>query len=208
MGLTAENLVGYLRAEFAKASGLRLWLFWLQLAAAVPAALAVLIPDRYRDALYWLAAAGAVLLLVWWLVNGRYSRIRNAAEAARRGALLLGGLNEPLSPGEVQALQERFTVNTVEAQKYEKADYYATRLPPGPPRLGEMLEESSFYSEKLQRISAGVMLGDLVFFAAIFVLITFGVMPYVGHDTGQMIVRTSARFTTTSARPLSAGRLS
>jgi hypothetical protein len=194
MGLTAENLVGYLRAEFAKASGLRLWLFWFQLAAVVPAAVAVLIPDRYSDALYWLATAGAILLLVWWLMNGRYGRIRGAAQAARRGALLLGGLNEPLSPGEIQALQERFTVNTVEAQKYEKADYYATRLPPGPPRLGEMLEESAFYSEQLQRISAGVMLYVLVFFAAIFVFIAFGVMPYVGHDIGQMIVRTFLAF--------------
>src|SRR5438477_11969902 len=100
MSLTSTNLVGYLRAEFAKASRLRVWLFFLQLAAAVPAAVAVLIPDDRHDALYWLAAAGAVLLLVWWLVNGRYTHIRNAAQAARRGALLLGGLNVPLSAGE------------------------------------------------------------------------------------------------------------
>jgi hypothetical protein len=189
MALTSANLVGYLRAEFAKASCLRVWLFCLQLLAAVPAAVAVLIPDHYSDALYWLAAAGAVLLLVWWLVNGRYMRIRNAAQAARRGALLLGGLNEALSPGEIQGLRERFTVSAAEAQKCEKADFYATRLSPGPPRLGEMLEESAFYSEHLQRISAFVMLGVLVFFAIVFFLITFGITPYVGHDTGQAIVR-------------------
>jgi hypothetical protein len=189
MSLTSANLVGYLRAEFAKASCLRVWLFCLQLAAAVPAAVAVLIPDHYGDALYWLAAAGAALLLVWWLVNGRYTRIRNAAQAARRGALLLGGLNEPLSPGEVQALRERLTVNSAEAQRCEKADYYATTLPPGPPRLGEMLEASAFYSEHLQRISAGVMLGVLVLFAVLFVILTFGVTPYIGRDISQMIVR-------------------
>ena len=91
MALTSANLVGYLRAEFKKASRLRVGLFFLQLAAAVPAAIAVLIPDHYGDVLYWLALAGAVLLLVWWFVNGRYTRIRNAAQAARRGALLLGG---------------------------------------------------------------------------------------------------------------------
>jgi hypothetical protein len=130
-----------------------------------------------------------VLLLVWWLINGWYSRIRNAAQAARRGALLLGGLNERLSPAEVQALQERFTVNAAEARNCEKGDYYATRLPPGPSRLGEMLEESAFYSEYLQRISAGVMLSVLVLFAVIFVIITFSVTPYVGRDSGQMIVR-------------------
>jgi hypothetical protein len=52
-----------------------------------------------------------------------------------------------------------------------------------------MLEESAFYSEKLQRISAYVMLGVLVLFAIVFIAILFGVTPYVGHDTGQAIVR-------------------
>jgi hypothetical protein len=52
---------------------------------------------------------------------------------------LLGGLNEPLSPGEIQALHERFTVSVADAKKCEMADYYATTLPPGPARLGEML---------------------------------------------------------------------
>lgn len=189
MSITSANLIGYLRAEFAKASGLRVWLFFLQLAAALPAAIAVLIPDHYGDALYWLAVAGAILLIVWWFVNGRYTRIRNAAQAARRGALLLGSLNEALSPGEVQALRERFTVNAAEAQKWEKDDYYATKLRPGPARLGEMLEESAFYSEHLQRISAFVMLGVLVFFAILFFIIIFGITPYVGRDTGQAIVR-------------------
>ena len=176
-------------ASNSRASRLRVWLFFLQLATAVPAAVAVLIPDHYGDALYWLAVAGAVLLLVWWFVNGRYTRIRNAAQTARRGALLLGGLNEPLSPGEVQALRERFTVSAAEAQKCEKVDYYATTLPPGPARLGEMLEGSAFYSEHLQRISTNVMLAVLVVFAVIFVIIAFGVTPYVGRDTGQTIVR-------------------
>jgi hypothetical protein len=121
MSLTSDNLVGYLLAEFGKASRLRVTLFFLQLAAAVPAAVAVLIPDHYSDALYWLAGAGAVLLIAWWFVNGRYRRIENAAQAARRGALLLGGLNEPLSPSEIQALRERFTVSAAEAKKCEMA---------------------------------------------------------------------------------------
>src|SRR5436853_4577913 len=101
----------------------------LQLAAAVPAAIAVIIPDHYADVLYWLAVISAILLMLWWIVNGRYTRARNGAQGARRGALLLGGLNEQLSPGEVQALRERFTVSAAEAQKFERADYYATTLP-------------------------------------------------------------------------------
>jgi hypothetical protein len=57
MSPTSANLVGYLRAEFSKASRLRVWLFILQLAAAVPAAVAVVIPDNDGDALYWLAVS-------------------------------------------------------------------------------------------------------------------------------------------------------
>lgn len=189
MGLTSANLVGYLRAEFKKASLLRVWLFFLQLAAALPAAIAVLVPDSYGNAIYWLAGLGAILLIGWWFLNGRYARIRNAAQSARRGALLLGGLNEALSPGEIEALRERFTVNAAEAAAEEKADYYATTLPAGPARLGEMLEESAFYSEQLQRISATVMLVLLASFAVLFVVIMFGITPYVGHDTAQALMR-------------------
>lgn len=189
MPVTSANLVGYLRAEFAKASRLRVGLFFLQLAAAIPAAVAVLISDYHNELLYWLAFIGAVLVIAWWFLNGHYARVRKAAQAARRAALLLGGLNESLSPGEVQALRDCFTVSAAEAQKFEKEDYYATKLPPGPARLGEMLEESAFYSEHLQRISANVTRGVLVIFAVIFVIIGFGVTPYVGHDTGQTIVR-------------------
>jgi hypothetical protein len=189
MPLTSANLVGYLRAEFAKASRLRVWLFILQLAAAIPAAISVLIPDRWDQALYGLAIAGAVLLIVWWFVDARYAKIRNAAQAARRGALLLDGIDEPFSPSEIDALRERFTVNGADARTFEQADYYATQLPPGPSRLGEILEESAFYSEHLQRISARVMLGVLVFFLIVSFVITFGVTPYVSRDTGEAIVR-------------------
>ncbi|QUS38847.1 hypothetical protein RPMA_08395 [Tardiphaga alba] len=189
MSLSSANLVGYLRAEFAKSATYRLWLFILQLAAAVPAAVAVLIPDHHSDALYCLAFLGTALIVVWWFVNARYTRIRGAGQAALRGALLLGGLNTSLSPSEAHALRERFTVSPSEAAKCEKSDYYATKLPPGPARLGEMLEESAFYSERLQRMSALVMLIILVGFAVICAAIAFGVTPYVGRDTGQAIVR-------------------
>jgi hypothetical protein len=189
MSLTSANLVGFLRAEFSKAAKYRLWLFVLQLAAATPAAIAVLIPDHYGDALYWLAFLGIVLLILWWFVNARYTRIRGAGQAALRGALLLGGLNESLSPHEAQARHERFTVTPTEAAACETPDYYATKLTPGPERLGEMLEESAFYSEHLQQTSATVMLFVLVAFAIISALIAFGVTPYVGRDTGQSIVR-------------------
>jgi hypothetical protein len=194
MALTSANLVGYLRAEFARASKLRIWLFFVQLAAAIPPAVSVLVPDHQKVALYWLAIIAAGLLVAWWVLNGFYVRIGAAAQAARRGALLLGGLNEPLSPSEIQSLRERLTVTAQQAAKCEKADYYATTLPPGAARLGEMLEESALYSEHLQRWSARIMLGVLSIFGVAFFIIAFAVTPFVQNDTTYLVIRAFMAF--------------
>jgi len=82
----------------------------------------------------------------------------------RAAGELLGGLNQPLSASEIQSLRERFTVSAEEAAKCENSDYYATKLPPGPGRLAEMIEESALYSEHLQRISARAMLFVMMVF--------------------------------------------
>lgn len=189
MPLTPSNLVGYQRSEFKKAAQLRVWLFFLQLAAAIPAAVSVLIPDTYQNLLYWLAVSAAAFLLLWWFLNKRYSAVRNAAQAARRAAIFLGAYDYELSPSEVQSLRERFTVTETTARKAEKDDYFASNLRPGVSRLGEMLEESAFYSEHLQKISAHTMLAILGLFAFALIVITLGFYPYVERDTAVSSVR-------------------
>jgi hypothetical protein len=89
----------------------------------------------------------------------------------------------------MQRLRERFTVAPATAEASEKADYYATRLPDGPARLAEMLEESALYSEHLQRISARVMLGILLLFGAIFVVVALAITPFVGRDVSYIVLR-------------------
>lgn len=194
MSLTSANLVGYLRAEFQKANQWRIVLFFLQFLVAVPVAVSVLVPDNNRVVLYWLAIVSSLLLIVWWLLNRTYARCRSAAHAARRAALLLGGLDTPLSANQIQSLRERFTVNEVEAKVSEKADYYATQLPAGPKRLAEMLEESALYSEQLQRISANVMLLILVLFLMCFLVVGFGITPYIERETFYTTVRVFLAF--------------
>jgi hypothetical protein len=189
MALTSADLVGYLRAEFDKSSKLRVALLFLQLAVAVPAAVSVVIPDNYHGTLYTLAILGALLLGLWWVVNGSYGKSRSAAQAARRAALLTGGLAEPLSPTEISILRERFTVSTKKAKESEKGDYYASHLPAGPGRLAEMLEESALYSEHLQRISSYVMLGVLSFFLAIFFVIALATTPFIERDASFLVLR-------------------
>ncbi|QCK85897.1 hypothetical protein E8L99_09045 [Phreatobacter aquaticus] len=189
MTLTSENLVGYLRAEFDKSGRIRVRLFFVQLLAAVPAAVSVVIPDHEKVVLYLLAIAAAVLLVAWWTLNEFYVTARSAAQAARRGALLLGGLDQPLSPSEIQSLRERFTVTSERARECENPDYYATKETHGPARLAEMIEESALFSEFLQRKSAHVMLGIVLFFGALFLIIALVSIPTMERDTGMVIAR-------------------
>lgn len=189
MSLTSDNLVGYMRAEFRKSAKLRLWLFGLQLAAALPAALSVVIPDAETGLLYVLALVAGCLYGTWCLVNYFYIRARSAANAARRGALLLGGLQDPLSTSEIQSLRGRFTVTAKQAQDSEDPNYYATTESPGQRRLAEMLEESAIYSQELHRLSAFVMFGILVLFIATALLIAFAAAPYVTRDTAITMAR-------------------
>jgi hypothetical protein len=189
MTITSDNLVGYLRAEFYKSGWLRVWLFFIQLAAAVPAAVSVVIPDTHPILLYGLAILSVMLILAWWFMDKFYSSAKTAGHAALRATLLLGGLDEELSPSEVESLRERFTVTSSRAQASEKQDYYATNAPPGAVRLGEMIEESALYSELLQRRSADVMFGVLVVFAAVVVVIALVSVPTVGRDTGMLVAR-------------------
>ena len=189
MSLTSENLVGYMRAEFNKAALLRKWLFGLQLAAALPAAISVVVPDTEKVLIYGLAVIGGVLLIAWCIVNYFYGNVRSAANAARRGALLLGGLDQTLSTSEIQSLRGRFTVESDEAKSCEDPRYYATNEPLGASRLAEMLEESAIYSGELHRISAIVMFSILVGFCVIALAIALGTTPYATRDTAFVMVR-------------------
>ena len=189
MSLTAEKLVGYLRAEYAKSGRLRVWLFFVQLAVALPGAISVIVPDDHKITLYALAIVGVALLVAWWVLNDRYVRARSAAQGARRASVLIGGLGQGLSVSEIQSLRKRFTVKETEAEKGEKADYYATKLPPGAPRLAEMLEEFALYTEALQRISAKAMLVVLGFFILVFVGLTLAVTPFVDRDSFYVAMR-------------------
>jgi len=165
MSLTPQSLVGYQLAEFDKSSRLRVWLFTLQLLIAVPAALSVVIVDETW--LYILAIAGAVLLVIWWVVSVLYDKSREAAQTARRASLLSGAFSGTFSAYELSELRQRFTVTEAQAKAKENPDYYATQKTPGAHRLAEMLEESAFFTSELQDFSAKVMGGILIGFVVI-----------------------------------------
>ncbi len=155
----------------------------------MPAAISVVVPDTEKVLIYGLALVGGVLLTAWCIVNYFYGKVRSAANAARRGALLLGGLDQPFSTSQIQSLRGRFTVESDDAERCEDPHYYATNEPPGASRLAEMLEESAIYSEELHRISAIVMFSILIGFCVIALAIALGTTPYATRDAAFVMVR-------------------
>jgi len=181
MSITADDLVGYQRAEFAKASNWRLILLVVQFLAVVPTALSVVVTDEH--VLYFLAAIGPALLILWWVARGTYRRARAAAQAARRASLIMGGLGVALSPEEHQRLRQFFTVDEPDAKSHANPSYYATGAPPGVRRLGEMLEESAFYSKEVHRVSGDAMSALFIGFVVIAIVAAIVSAPYADRPT-------------------------
>ena len=149
--MTVDQLVGYQRAEFALATRFKGWQTLTQLMVGLPAAVSIFVEDK--TATYWLAIAGAVLLPAYLWLDYQLKQRRGAAEAARRVTLLIGGLGYIPSAGALQNLRDGFAVTPADAAKCEDPNYFASLAGAGPARLGEMLLESCFYSERLHRTS-------------------------------------------------------
>lgn len=187
MELSAESLVGYLRAEYAASGKWRIASFLVGLIVTLPAVASVVTTDA--KALYYLAAANFLLLTFWVLINYQYGQKQNAAHVARRAALIVNGLGEELSAGEKRRLSEKFTVTADKAQSAQKNDYYATEAAPGPARLLECLEESAFYSSKLHRLSANAWLVIVAIYALVFAALAIFLIPSATSDFLMMSVR-------------------
>ena len=152
--MTPNLLTAYQSAHFARASKTRIWMVSIQLTVTFVGALSILIaPERL---LYYLAMAGAAMTILWWLLKRYYDGMRDAAQAARRAGLVANGLGG-ISPATLRDLQLRFRVSEEEAQAHLNPEYYETKASTGWNRLGEMLEESAFYTARLQEDSATVI---------------------------------------------------
>lgn len=187
MALTEANLVGYLKAQYRKSAGLRVWQFLIQLAIAIPAALSVVVTSNNGS--YILAIAGAILLAVWWYITNAYLAAKSGADTARRAALIAGGIDVPFTPTTTLELTERMKVTKQQATAAEQPTYYASKKPVGPERLAEMIEESAFYSAPLQRASAKAMAAAIIVLVVIAGGVVLSTVPFVEHDAALLIFR-------------------
>ena len=150
--ISIVQLVGLQRAEFAKAARLQKWILRIQRGIAALAAIGVLFEAPLLT--YVFAIAALCLGGVWAVVGWQFRASRAQAERARRATLLMQGLDERISDGELRKLKLDFTVTVEQGQGCEDPDYYAAEAAPGLARLSEMLEETSFWSCHLLSASA------------------------------------------------------
>ena len=158
-----DLLIGYQRAEFDAASSLRRWLIALQFLIACSIAVSVFTDEH--SVLLYLALVALALSGIYLFLDRRYEAHRMLAERARRLTLIYGGLGDDIDQSELLDLKSSFLVSEARAVSCSKPGYFASASATGPSRLGEMLEESAFWTSKLQSLSAwhmGLIAGGLV----------------------------------------------
>lgn len=154
--LEQVELVGFMRAEFARATLFRRWQLILQFGVAIPAGVSVFVSAD--EPTYYLALAGFLLLVAWLAADWWSNKHRDSGEAARRALLLWDGLGQRPSASALLDLRRAFSVSDAQAQAKQDPNYYASAQPPGPARLAEIVEESAFWTAELQSGSGWLML--------------------------------------------------
>ena len=157
-----------------------MWMIAAQAGVATPAIISVFISRGPWVLL--LAVAGVVALLIWLIFERGYSRRRQTSGRARRASLIMGGLGQTISGVELLSIRETFSVSADEAKRFEDPNYFASRAPAGRRRLGEMLQESAFWTSRMQGESARVMWAAFIV-SIVVAALAFAVVVAVAADT-------------------------
>ncbi len=171
----AAQFVGYQRASFAKAQRQRVWVLSSQLLIALTAAASVFSNDGPQQ--FYLALAGGVFLIIWLIATHSYRRYKADGDQARRTCLVLEGFPDAPSAAQLFQIYQSFNVEDSDATERADPNYFATTAEKGPTRLAEMLEESAFWTEKLQEESGRWMAVILAIIASVSVISWLLLMP-------------------------------
>ncbi len=179
-------------AHFARAGKIRLALVAIQLIITVPGAIAVvLVSDRNA---YILAFTATALTISWWFLKIYYDRVRSVAQAARRAGLIANSLPGSLSPIAMRNLDLSLLISQESAKKFENANYYASNLLPGWERLADNIEESAFYTSKLQADCASLVKFIVYVFVSMMTVLTFYLIGSADGDYAMKVTRVALAF--------------
>jgi hypothetical protein len=190
MNAELVELIAFQRAEFAKAGRLRMCMIGAQAGVAVAAVASIFVGSRPYVLLF--ALGGTIALGIWVLLDTRYRACRESCGRARRASLIMGGLGQTVSPAELLAIRETFSVSPEQAKPFADPNYFASKAEPGRKRLGEMLQESAFWTSRLQAASAKLMwmafVGSVVLSGAAFTLVVALGSQSVGEHIARVVI--------------------
>jgi hypothetical protein len=113
----------------------------------------------------WLAVVAFTLQVAIAACRRRSATHYRLSEVVRRPAILLAGLGRQPSDIEIRRIAARLGISD-RHNRIDAETYYASTAPPGPQRLIEIVEESSFWTADLAERTASIL--GVVFAATLF----------------------------------------
>jgi len=147
-----SELIAFQRAEFDAAERWRLLMAGCEILLLFLAIVSVFVSPIEQVVI--IALISFVIGAAWAWFHCKYRDSRDVAERARRATLVMEGYDKEVSAAELTDIKGRFTASMAEAAKKIDKHYYKSDAEPGSARLAELLEESSFFSMHLQRVSS------------------------------------------------------
>lgn len=152
---TVDCLLTHQRKELDEAQTLQIKMMITQIILAAAAAFSVYVAGD--DLLLIIAIIGFLSTILWLYYSQTQQKLRSAGDQARRAILLISGLGQLPPAGQKLRIKDSFTFPVSEIPTSREEDHFASREPPGYKRLSEIIEESAYWTQYLQRFSANVM---------------------------------------------------
>lgn len=184
-----SRLLAYQLAQFRRSSHLRVWQLIWQFAAALPALISVFIDDELKICLFFLAFLSTLFAVTQVTCSYRCYKMRSAAHAVRRRALLSTFLPLDLNQSELVTVQRYFLVSEREAKDFWPTNYYDNSAGTGRLGLLHSLQESTLYSEYLHERSADFLLKWFLVPLCMVSLLLVALSPLLPHEGLLLLVR-------------------
>lgn len=150
-----DRLVAAQRAGFAAGGRKRTLILRVQLAMGAVAAASIWLDTPLAG--YLLAGAAAALAVVWQCLNFQYVTIRTNADKVRRATVIAAGLGVDIAPTEWREIFSSSQLSEAEIAAHVDETYFASKAPPGPLRMAQMLEESAYWTKSMASYAAKEM---------------------------------------------------
>ena len=146
------KLLGLQRAEFQRAETYSSRSNKAQILIVIISIISVFVNNS--NIVYSLTLACLIVAIVWLYFSFQAKTSHSTAERARRAIVLRNGLGIKLSRKMYSDLIMQFKIKENDGTKWENSNYFETTSEYGYKKLTDIVEESSFWSKHLFRISA------------------------------------------------------